>query len=78
MQLRHAATALSLGMDCRVGLEDNLRVTRGRQAESNAELVSAAVELARLVGRPIATPEELRASLGPWATGGRETVSVAS
>jgi uncharacterized protein (DUF849 family) len=66
MQFRHAAVALSCGMDCRVGLEDNLRVTRDRQAESNAELVDAAVRLAEIVGRPIATPDQLRASLGPW------------
>lgn len=63
MQLRHAAVALSLGMDCRVGLEDNLRVRRDRQATGNRELVEAAVALAEIVGRPIATPQELRAQL---------------
>jgi len=66
MEFRCAATGLSWGMDCRVGLEDNLRVTRRREAESNAELVAVAVGLAELVGRPIASPDQLRAELGPW------------
>jgi uncharacterized protein (DUF849 family) len=70
MQFRHTAVALSLGMDCRVGLEDSLRSRRDRQAESNAELVEVAVRLADLVGRPIAQPDQLRAELGPW--GNRE------
>ncbi|MHB1625998.1 MAG: beta-keto acid cleavage family enzyme [Candidatus Dormibacteria bacterium] len=67
MQLRHAAVALGLGMDCRVGLEDSLRISRDRQAESNAELVGAAVDLARIVGRPLATPSAVREGLGPWS-----------
>jgi uncharacterized protein (DUF849 family) len=66
MQLRHAAVALALGMDCRVGLEDSLRVKRDRLAESNAELVSAATSLAELVGRPIAEAAELRERLTRW------------
>ncbi|MCZ4602822.1 3-keto-5-aminohexanoate cleavage protein [Streptomyces sp. Lzd4kr] len=67
MQFRHAAVALSLGMDCRVGMEDSLRVQRDKQAESNAELVDVARRLARAVGRPIATPAELRARLTMWS-----------
>ncbi|MGW4339220.1 3-keto-5-aminohexanoate cleavage protein [Rhodococcus koreensis] len=66
MQFRHAAVALALGMDCRVGLEDSLRVKRDRTAESNTELVSVAVDLAERVGRPIATPAELRERLTRW------------
>jgi uncharacterized protein (DUF849 family) len=66
MQLRHAAVALALGLDSRVGLEDSLRVTRERQAESNAELVEAAVRLADTMGRPIAGPAELRQRLTRW------------
>lgn len=65
-ELRHVATALSWGADCRVGLEDNIRVRRDRQAKSNAELVQVATQLADLVARPIATPAALRAELGPW------------
>jgi uncharacterized protein (DUF849 family) len=66
MEFRCAATALSSGMGCRVGLEDNLRVRRGQNAESNRDLVTVACSLADLVGRPIATPDQLRAELGPW------------
>ncbi len=63
MQLRHAAVALALGMGCRVGLEDNLRIERDRQAADNAELVVAAKRLSDVLGRPVATPDELRAEL---------------
>jgi uncharacterized protein (DUF849 family) len=66
MQLRHCAAGLGMGLDCRVGLEDSLRVRRDRHAASNAELVEVAVRLAATLGRPLATPAELRASLGPW------------
>jgi uncharacterized protein (DUF849 family) len=68
-EFRAAAFAFSLGMDCRVGLEDNLRVRRDRAATSNAELVEVAVTLADALGRPIEKPDELRARLGPWAAG---------
>jgi uncharacterized protein (DUF849 family) len=50
-------------MDSRVGMEDSIRVGRARLAESNAELVEAAVAIAGRVARPIATPDELRARL---------------
>lgn len=66
MQFRHAAVALGLGMDCRVGMEDSLRVRRDKQAEGNGDLVGVAVDLAGLLGRPIATPDELRGRLTQW------------
>lgn len=66
-QFRFAAIAFSSGMDCRVGLEDNIRLRRDAQATSNAELVRVAVELADRVARPIVTPDRLREELGPWA-----------
>jgi uncharacterized protein (DUF849 family) len=66
MQFRHVATALGLGMHCRVGLEDSLRVRRDRKAASNAELVDVVVQLADLLGRPLSSPDQLRAELGPW------------
>jgi uncharacterized protein (DUF849 family) len=66
MQFRHVATALGFGMDCRVGMEDSLRVRRDREVTDNAEMVSVAVKLADLVGRPIATPQELRSRLTRW------------
>lgn len=66
MQFRHAALGFGLGIDVRVGLEDSLRVTRRDQAKSNAELVETAVRLAAPQGRPLATPDQVRAELGPW------------
>ncbi len=75
MQLRHAAVALALGMDSRVGLEDSLRLERGRLAQSNGELVEAAVRVADVVGRPIATPAQLRERLTAWDARGAEAAA---
>jgi len=48
----------------RTGLEDNIRITRGQLAKSNAELVSLAVEkLSGHDARP-ARPDEARTMLG--------------
>lgn len=66
MQFRHAATAVGLGLDVRVGLEDSLRRTRTERAEHNADLVDVASQLIRLQGRELCTPEEVRVNLGPW------------
>jgi uncharacterized protein (DUF849 family) len=51
-----AAMCLMLGGHVRVGLEDNLRVSRSKRAESNAELVEKAVALAAMFDREPATP----------------------
>jgi 3-keto-5-aminohexanoate cleavage enzyme len=48
----------------RTGLEDAVYISRGVLAPSNAALVSAAIELARAVGREVATQDETRALLG--------------
>jgi uncharacterized protein (DUF849 family) len=66
-QFRHVAVAMAWGMDCRVGMEDNLRIERDRQATSNAEHVERAIAISKLVARPVMTPDELRSSLGPWS-----------
>jgi 3,5-dioxohexanoate:acetyl-CoA acetone transferase len=50
-QFHFVAASLMLGGHIRVGLEDNLRVTRTRRATSNAELVEKAMELAALLDR---------------------------
>lgn len=63
-QFHLAATALMLGGNVRVGLEDNLRVSRTARASSNAELVEKAVALARLLDRTPASPDEARQALG--------------
>jgi 3-keto-5-aminohexanoate cleavage enzyme len=48
----------------RTGLEDAVYISRGVLAPSNAALVSAAVSLARAVGREVATQEQTRSLLG--------------
>jgi uncharacterized protein (DUF849 family) len=52
--------ALAMGGNVRVGLEDNFYLPSGEMAESNADLVSAATEMARQVDREPATPDEAR------------------
>ena len=60
--------ALSLGGDIRVGLEDNFYLPNGEMAKSNGELVAAAVEMAKMAGRTVATVDEAKALL--WPNGG--------
>ena len=55
-----AASALAMGGNVRVGLEDNFYVEEGKMAGSNGDLVEKAVRLARYVGRPVATVAEAR------------------
>jgi 3,5-dioxohexanoate:acetyl-CoA acetone transferase len=59
-----AGVCLMLGGQVRVGLEDNLRVSRRKRAESNGELVEKAVRLAALYDREPATPDEGREFFG--------------
>jgi len=59
-QWRLVASALVLGGNIRVGLEDNFYLPNGDMAKSNGLLVEKAAELPRLVGRTPATVEEAR------------------
>lgn len=59
-QWRLAAIAAAMGGNFRVGLEDNFYLPTGEMAKSNGELVEAGVQLARLIGREVATIEETR------------------
>src|SRR5580700_6925060 len=63
-QWRMLATALVLGGNVRVGLEDNLYLPAGVPARSNGDLVDVAVRMVRDVGRRPATVDEARAILG--------------
>ena len=56
--------AMILGGNVRVGLEDNLYISKGILARSNSEPVSKVRELAELLDREIATPDEARNILG--------------
>lgn len=53
-------TAIILGGHVRVGFEDNVYLTKGVQAKSNAEMVEKVVRIAGELDREIATPEEAR------------------
>ena len=57
------STALALGGNIRVGLEDNFYLSPGKMAEGNGPLVEKAVRMARDTGREPATVEEARAML---------------
>jgi len=67
-QWKLAMAALSLGGDVRVGLEDNFYLPNGEMAKSNGELVAAAVEMAKMSGRSVATVDEAKQLL--WPSGG--------
>lgn len=59
-----AIVAASLGGHVRVGLEDNLYVSRGKLAPSNAALVDKAVTLLELLDYTVAKPAEARQIFG--------------
>ena len=42
----------------RVGLEDNLYISKGKLAESNGQLVEKVVRIAKDLGKEIASPKE--------------------
>jgi uncharacterized protein (DUF849 family) len=48
----------------RVGLEDNLYLSRGVLAKSNADQVRLIRSIVEGLGREVATPDEARAILG--------------
>ncbi|MEN8893893.1 MAG: 3-keto-5-aminohexanoate cleavage protein, partial [Planktotalea arctica] len=55
--------AISTGGHARAGLEDNVRLDRGRLAPSNAALIKRAADLCEKYERPVATPAQARAIL---------------
>ena len=63
MQMPMAAVAVAMGGNVRVGLEDNLYLSRGVLA-TNAELVERAIGIIERMGARAVTPEEARAKLG--------------
>jgi uncharacterized protein (DUF849 family) len=66
VQWRLVATALVLGGNIRVGLEDNfyLDAAGKEMAKGNGPLVEKAVRMARDIGREPMSPEEARVALG--------------
>jgi len=59
-----ATQAMLMGGNFRVGLEDNLYVSKGVKAKSNAELVSKMVRIMKEFDLEPATADEARAMLG--------------
>lgn len=58
------AQATMLGGHTRVGLEDNLYMSRGEMAKSNAQLVERAVQIIESIGGEVADPSEARRAFG--------------
>ena len=62
-QIPMATMAAAMGGHVRVGLEDNLYISKRVLAKSNAEQVDLIGEIVTRLGRTIATPDEARAML---------------
>ena len=58
------AATIALGGHIRVGFEDNVYMSKGVLAKSNGEMVERVVQMAKLMNREIATPDEARQILG--------------
>ncbi len=63
-QMSMALVSASMGGHVRVGLEDNLYLSRGVLARANAEQVVKLRALLEALGHSLATPDEARAMLG--------------
>jgi uncharacterized protein (DUF849 family) len=63
-QMPFATQAALMGGNVRVGLEDNLYISRGKLAKNNAEQVAKIRTIVEELGYEIATPNEARQMLG--------------
>jgi 3-keto-5-aminohexanoate cleavage enzyme len=63
-QLPMTTIAMAMGLNIRVGMEDNVLYRRGEPLENNAQLVERAVRIARELNREPATPGQAREMLG--------------
>ncbi|GKT31948.1 3-keto-5-aminohexanoate cleavage enzyme like protein, partial [Aduncisulcus paluster] len=59
-QLPLTTMAILMGGHVRVGFEDNIYLSKGVKAESNADFVERIVRIAGELNREVATPEEAR------------------
>jgi uncharacterized protein (DUF849 family) len=64
MEFPICTVAVLLGGNCRVGLEDNLYLSKGKLARSNAELVEKMVRIIGEFSLEPATPDDAREILG--------------
>jgi 3-keto-5-aminohexanoate cleavage enzyme len=63
-QLPLTTIALAMGLNVRVGMEDNVLYRRGEPVVDNAQLVERTVRIAHELDRRPATPDEARAQFG--------------
>jgi 3-keto-5-aminohexanoate cleavage enzyme len=70
-QLPLTTIAMAMGLNVRVGMEDNVLYRKGEPLENNAQLVERAVRIAAELDRPAATPEQARELLGLRGRGAR-------
>ena len=63
-QIPFTTMAAAMGGHVRVGLEDNLMISRGKLAERNADQVAKIRRIVEETGREPATPDEVRVMLG--------------
>jgi 3-keto-5-aminohexanoate cleavage enzyme len=55
---------MAMGLNVRVGMEDNVFFRKGELVESNAAYVERTVRIAEQLDRPVATPTQARELLG--------------
>lgn len=72
-QLPITTIGLAMGLNVRVGMEDNVLYRKGEPLKENAQLVERTVRIARELGREPATPAQARELLG---TRGREAGKI--
>ena len=63
-QLPITTIAMAMGLNVRVGMEDNVFFRKGEPVESNAAYVERTVRIAEQLDRPVATPAQARELLG--------------
>jgi uncharacterized protein (DUF849 family) len=63
MQMQFVAMSMCHGGHVRVGLEDNIYLSKGVLAQTNAELVTKAVSIIESLGGDVASPQDARAIL---------------
>jgi 3-keto-5-aminohexanoate cleavage enzyme len=63
-QLPLTTIAMAMGLNARVGMEDNVYYRKGELVKENAQLVERAVRIARELELQPASPAEVRAALG--------------
>jgi uncharacterized protein (DUF849 family) len=62
-EINLSTIAIHMDRHVRVGLEDNIYIKKGVLAKSNAQLVEKVVQLAEILNREVATPDDARGLL---------------